>query len=184
MSLRVASSAENWTSSVKPRARVTAATARSRHCSRVIRSLRSRCRSEVAMKVWMRLRSAGIERLAGGVDVARRAARQRRDHRPSNLGRDPPHRLGVGLRGDREPGLDDVDAQLVELAGQPQLLVDAHREAGRLLPVPQGGVEDDDRWCPPWWVSSSESPGAPAAADPFSCMSAPAGPVRQRQVFQ
>ena len=114
------------------------------------------------MKVWMRLRAAGFEGLAGGVDVARRAARQRRDDGPSNLGRDAPHRLGVVLGGDREAGLDDVDAQRVELPGQPQLLVDAHREAGRLLAVAEGGVEDDDvvSWGlhGPWLAPSVDGP--------------------------
>ena len=77
-SLRVASSAENWTSSVYFRARCTAATAASRQVSRVMRSLRSRWRSDVAMKVWMRRRRAGAERHAGAVDVGGRAARERR----------------------------------------------------------------------------------------------------------
>ena len=59
MSVRVASSAENCTLSVYCRHCVTAATAASRHCSRVIFSLRSRCKSDVAMNVWIRRRSAG-----------------------------------------------------------------------------------------------------------------------------
>ena len=57
--------------------------------------------------------------------------------------RDAPHRLGVGLGRDRKPGLDDVDAQRLELPRQADLLVDAHREPGRLLAVAQGRVEDD-----------------------------------------
>src|SRR3984893_11719916 len=57
-SVRVASSAENSTSSVNRRASRTPLTAASRHASRVIRSFRVRCRSEVAMNVWMRFRSA------------------------------------------------------------------------------------------------------------------------------
>ena len=144
-SLRVASSAENWTSSVKPRARVTAATARSRHCSRVIRSLRSQVQIGGGDEGVDAAAGGGFEGLAGGVDVARRAARQRRDHGPPYFRRDPAHRLGVGLGGDREAGLDDVHAQVVELTSQPQLLLDAHREAWRLLTVAEGGVEDDDR---------------------------------------
>ena len=95
----------------EPPACVTAADGRSRRCSRVMRSLRSRCRSEVAMKVWIRRRSAGCSALAGALDVARAAARQRRDHGPSHLVAITPHRFGIGLRGDREAGLDDVYAQ-------------------------------------------------------------------------
>ena len=87
----------------------------------------------------------GFEGLAGGVDVARSAARQRRDHGPSYLCRDPAHRFGVVLGGDREAGLHDVHAQGVELTSQLDLLLDAHREAWRLLAVAEGGVEDDDR---------------------------------------
>ncbi len=87
----------------------------------------------------------GFEGLAGGVDVARSAARQRRDHGPSYFRRDPAHRLGVVLGGDRETGLHDVHAQSVELMSQLDLLLDAHREAWRLLAVAEGGVEDDDR---------------------------------------
>jgi hypothetical protein len=50
-SLRVASSAENSTSSVNERARATDSVAAVRHASRVIRSFFDRCRSEVAMNV-------------------------------------------------------------------------------------------------------------------------------------
>ena len=50
-SLRVASSAENCTSSVCCRAYRTESTAISRHCSRVRCSFACRCRSEVAMNV-------------------------------------------------------------------------------------------------------------------------------------
>jgi hypothetical protein len=53
-------------------------------------------------------------------------------------------RLEVALRGDREPGLDHVDAHGLQDLGDAELLVDGHRAAGRLLPVAQGGVEDDD----------------------------------------
>ena len=92
----------------------------------------------------MRERAADFSAPPGAVDVARRAARQRRDDGPSNFGGHDPDGLGVRFRRDRESRLDDIDTQLVELAGEPQLLVDAHREAGRLLTIPQGRVEDDD----------------------------------------
>ena len=38
----------------------------------------------------------------------------------------------------------DVDAQPCQLVGDLHLLLDVEREARRLLPVPQGGVEDVD----------------------------------------
>ena len=46
------------------------------------------------------------------------AARQRRDDRALNFGRDAPYRLGVAGGGDREAGLDDVHAQHLELFGE------------------------------------------------------------------
>ena len=47
-------------------------------------------------------------------------------------------------RRDREPGLDDVDPEARELLGDLELLADVERDAGRLLAVPQGRVEDLD----------------------------------------
>src|SRR5262249_9056366 len=44
----------------------------------------------------------------------------------------------------REPSLDDVHAQLVELPREHELLARRHSVAGRLLAVPQGGVEDSN----------------------------------------
>ena len=57
--------------------------------------------------------------------------------------RDPPDRLGVGLRRDREARLDDVHAQRLELPGQADLLLDPHREARGLFAVSEGRVEND-----------------------------------------
>ncbi len=48
--------------------------------------------------------------------------------------------LEVAVGGDREAGLDDVDAHLVEELGDLDLLVERHRRAGRLLAVAQA-------WC-------------------------------------
>ena len=41
-------------------------------------------------------------------------------------------------------GFDEVHAQRRQLAGHLQLLVDPHREAGRLFAVAQRGVENDE----------------------------------------
>ena len=49
------------------------------------------------------------------------------------------------VAGDREPGLDDVDAEPRELLGDLELLAARERDAGRLLAVAQGGVEDPVR---------------------------------------
>ena len=52
------------------------------------------------------------------------------------------HRFGIRLGGDREPGLDDVDAEGRELPRKLELLVDTHRKARSLLAVAQGRVEN------------------------------------------
>ena len=52
------------------------------------------------------------------------------------------HRLEVAVRGDREAGFDDVDAQAIELLGQAQLLGRRHAEARGLLAVAERRVED------------------------------------------
>ena len=54
------------------------------------------------------------------------------------------HGLEVAFRGDREAGLDDVDAHLVQEIGDLQLLFQVHGGAGALLAVAQRGVEDQD----------------------------------------
>ena len=83
------------------------------------------------------------ERLAGPLDVGGVAAREGGDHRAPDLPRDQLHRVRVVVGRDREARLDDVGAQRLDLAREPDLLVRVHGEAGRLLAVAQGGVEDD-----------------------------------------
>src|SRR5262249_33899682 len=51
-------------------------------------------------------------------------------------------RIEVALARDREPGLDDVGSEAGKLLGDLELLADVQRDAGRLLAVPQRGVED------------------------------------------
>src|SRR5204863_1617382 len=64
--------------------------------------------------------------------------------RAADLARDAPARLEISGRRDREPGLDHVHAQLLELARDAKLGVRVAVEAGRLLAVAQRGVEDED----------------------------------------
>ena len=49
--------------------------------------------------------------------------------------------LGIGAR---PPALDVLDAEMVELLGDPQLVVDRERQAFLLTAIPQGGVVDVD----------------------------------------
>ncbi len=58
--------------------------------------------------------------------------------------RDGRDRLEVALRGDRETGLDDVDAHGVEHLGDLQLVFKIHGRAGRLFAVAERRVENDD----------------------------------------
>ena len=94
------------------------------------------------MKVWMRGRSASRTALRGGVDVGEVRAREAGDDRPLDLAGDALDGLEVAGRGDREAGLDHVDAEPRELLGDLELLGGVQRDAGRLLAVAQRRVED------------------------------------------
>ena len=96
------------------------------------------------MKTWIRSAGRTLQRLAGQVDVLLVAAGQRGDDRPPDLLGDLLHAPEVALGGGGEAGLDDVHAQLVELPGEPQLLLGGHRVAGGLLAVAKRGVENQD----------------------------------------
>ena len=102
------------------------------------------CTGEVDRKVWMR------RRLAGLIASAQRSM-------SLSAARDSPQitaflaRLAISLhggeiafRGDREAGLDDVDAHGVEQLGDLELLLVGHGGARALLAVAQRRVEDDD----------------------------------------
>src|SRR5580704_16685385 len=52
------------------------------------------------------------------------------------------HCFVISLRCDREPGFEDVDAEIDQLPCQPQLLGYGHATAGRLFTIAEGGVED------------------------------------------
>ena len=141
--MRVASIGDHWMLSQRLRAWVTVSWIRSAIWS-MSRFGIARCSGEVPMKVWMRGRFAW------------RTASQARSM-SARLARARPqttafvatlaiwrHRLEVALGGDREAGLDDVDAHLVEERGDLQLLLERHGGAGRLLAVAERGVEDQD----------------------------------------
>ena len=85
-----------------------------------------------------------LDGLPGAVDVAVVAAGEAADGRAGDLGGDGADGLEVALRGDREAGLDDVDAQVGQRPGDLELLGVVHAGAGRLLAVAERGVEDPD----------------------------------------
>ena len=87
----------------------------------------------------------GPDGLHGALRVAVLAARQGGyGHAPGLLG-DAADRLEVARRGGRKAGLDHVDLEPDELAGDFELLGRGQARPGRLLAVAQGGVEDPDR---------------------------------------
>ena len=96
------------------------------------------------MKVWIRGRSAVLDRVPGGVDVGLVGAREAADHRALDAAGDRLDRLEVAGRGDREAGLDHVDAEPRQLLGDLDLLLGVERDPRRLLAVAQRGVEDVD----------------------------------------
>ena len=85
-----------------------------------------------------------LEGLPRRVDIGLLRAVERRDRAAAHVLGHEPDALDLAGRGDREPGLDDVDAEALELAGDLQLLLRVQADAGRLLAITQRGVEDLD----------------------------------------
>jgi hypothetical protein len=80
-----------------------------------------------------------------------------------HVGRDHAHRFGVGLGGNREARFDDVHPERAQLPCQLELFVDPQRKAGRLLAVPQGGIEDGQPVAGHWECLLSTVVAAPGA---------------------
>jgi hypothetical protein len=81
---------------------------------------------------------------AGGVDVARHAAGQAADDRAFDLAGDGADGGEIAVADDGKAGLDDIDAQAGQLAGDLELFAQVHGSAGALLAVAQGRVEYND----------------------------------------
>ncbi len=86
----------------------------------------------------------GLDGGRGGVDVLPYAARQPGDDRAAHLGGDLFDGMEIAVADDRETGLDDIDVEAAQLAGDLHFLAQVHGRAGALFAVAQGGVEDDD----------------------------------------
>jgi hypothetical protein len=82
--------------------------------------------------------------VARRLDVLAARARERRDGRPADGGRDCANALEISRRCPGEACLDDVDAESLELLGDLCLLMRLQRYAGRLLPVAQRRIENLD----------------------------------------
>src|SRR5829696_1381688 len=83
-----------------------------------------------------------LDRVPSGVDVLLARTGEAADDRTVDLAGDRLDRLEVPGRRDREAGLDDVHTEARELLRDLHLLLLVERDARRLLPVAQGGVED------------------------------------------
>ena len=92
----------------------------------------------------MRLRLAGLIASAQRSISLNDGAREPADDGVLGALGDLVHGREVAVGRDREAGLDDVDAHLVEQLGDLELLLVRHGGARALLAVAQGGVEDDD----------------------------------------
>ena len=81
-------------------------------------------------------------RFPRAVDVGLAAAGQAADDRAADRAGDLAHGLEIARRGDRETGLDHVDAQFHQRVGDFHLLGQVHARAGRLFAVAERGVEN------------------------------------------
>ena len=80
--------------------------------------------------------------LCATIDVLRTRPGKSRDHGVLRTLRNLGDRFEIALRGNREPGFDDIDAHLVEKLGNFDLLFEGHGRAGALLAVAQRRVEN------------------------------------------
>src|SRR5580698_10666778 len=85
-----------------------------------------------------------LHRFRTAIDVLWVGARKARDDRVLGAAADLAYRLEIAFRGDRETGLDDIDAHIVEHLGDLELFLEGHGGAGALFAVAQGGVEYND----------------------------------------
>ena len=84
-------------------------------------------------------------RIGAGLDVALGRPGQATDHRSigrTHTGGDALHRIEVTRTRERKTRLDDVDAKPGQLLGDRQLLLQVEAGPRGLLPITQGGVED------------------------------------------
>ena len=84
------------------------------------------------------------ERLDRRVEILRLRSCERRDRRLRHRGTDGTDALEVTGRGEREAGLDHVDAEALERHSDLHLLVGGERNARGLLTIPERRVEDRD----------------------------------------
>ena len=76
-----------------------------------------------------------LDRFRAAIDVLDACAREPADHGVLGALGDLVHGGEIAVRGDREAGLDDVDAHVVEQLGDFEFLFMGHSRAGTLFAV-------------------------------------------------
>ena len=102
------------------------------------------CNSEVEMKVWMRGRSASFTASAARTMSPGAARASPQITGPRTVLRNLLHALEVVVGGDGEASLDNIDAEFRRASAMRSFSEKRHGEAGGLLSVSEGSVEDDD----------------------------------------
>ena len=85
-----------------------------------------------------------LDCLPRAVDVGVHGAGEGGDLRALDVFGDRAHGFEIADRGGREATLDDVDLEPGELLGDLELLFGVEGDAGRLLAVPEGRIEDEN----------------------------------------
>src|ERR1700691_2656207 len=91
----------------------------------------------------MNARALGVpQRVNRGLHVGPIGPSERSHVRPRELTADRIYRLRISLRGDRETGFEDIDAQFHQFRSHPEFLWHGHAASGRLFPVSKSRIED------------------------------------------
>src|SRR5581483_11450939 len=88
--------------------------------------------------------TCSLDRFPCAIDIDVDGARERCDLWALHRFGDLLDRFEVTDGRDREPGLDDVDLESRQLLGDLELLFRVQRDAGSLLAITTGGVEDEN----------------------------------------
>jgi hypothetical protein len=83
-----------------------------------------------------------LHRLQSPLDVAFLRPGKTHHHRPLDVLGDTLHRCKISLGRGGKTSLNDIDPELLQLAGDHNLLLDVHARPWGLLPVSQGSIED------------------------------------------
>jgi hypothetical protein len=88
--------------------------------------------------------SGSLESLGGDINIIADTAGEGGDAGFAHLVGDALNGFKITGRGDRKTGLDEIDSEALELAGDGELFLGVHAAAGRLFTIAQGGVKDEN----------------------------------------